>query len=71
MGLKFHSIAVAEAEGEGVAGGGCFPDFQNVEDFEKYIDGYWQYNSPSNAAGIGLSVAFFVSLVGLALFLKT
>ncbi len=61
----------AEAEAESVAGEGCFPVFKDAEDFEKYIDGEWQYSSYSNAAGIALSVAFFVGLVALALFLKS
>lgn len=63
--------AESEAEGEGVAGGGCFPDFEDAESFETYIDGQWQYSEPSNAAGIALSVSFFVGLVVLALFMRS
>ena len=54
-----------------MAGGGCFPDFEDAEDFEKYIDGGWEFDGSSNTAGIALSVAFFVGLVGLALVLKS
>ncbi len=54
-----------------MAGEGCFPPFENAEDFEKYIDGNWDFEGSSNAAGIALSCVFFVGLAGLALFLKT
>ncbi|PRW57202.1 hypothetical protein C2E21_3858 [Chlorella sorokiniana] len=77
--LGRRRVLLQEAEaalGDGTVNvyNGCFPGFKDVEEFEDYMDGKYQFPSDSAAVGITLSVLFFSSLVlvgfGLPKFVK-
>eukprot|EP00887_Chlorella_sp_A99_P002191 scaffold21.g2191.t1 len=65
-----------EAEGaayDGVSAsmaGGCFPPFEDIEEFESYVAGTYQFVTESNSVGIVLSVLFFVGLASIGVFMK-
>ncbi|PSC72241.1 polyhomeotic 2 [Micractinium conductrix] len=46
---------------------GCFPSFASANDFKKYINGEWVWETDSPAVGITLSVLFFTSLLLLGI----
>jgi hypothetical protein len=65
------SSAAAEAESES-DGLGCWPDFENYDDVEKYIEGAYYssvFSAPKNTVGIILSVFFWVGLTGMGVWL--
>ena len=60
------SAAAAEAEAES-DGQGCWPDFENYDDLERFIEGAYYstvFAAPSNTAGIIISVFFWIGLAG-------
>lgn len=75
-GSRRRLTQVSEAEGVAVTGsaasvsGGCFPPFTDIEEFEAYVSGNWDYETKSNAVGITLSVLFFCGLAAIGVLMK-
>lgn len=64
----------AAPPGEGSSSGSvCFPTFSSMDEVTSYINGEYfteYYQTPSNTAGIILSVFFWTGLAGMGFFLR-
>jgi hypothetical protein len=60
--------AAASGEAEGESDGlGCWPDFDNYDEFDRFIQGSYYstvFAAPTNTAGICISVFFWLGLAG-------
>lgn len=76
-GRRRSLLAGEGGEGEGGEGGGggsslagCFPAFDDLEEFDEYVDGYIKGDGYNEAGGIVVSVLFWVLMAAVGFLTK-